>query len=218
MLTYDACVKYSKEEHFCPHCNTRLSCCETPPFHIGDGLGWGADVMFICLNNECPIYAKGWKNIENQYGHVGSYRYMQLPGETKGELLMVATEQAFTGSIIDPEAMRKQNIRYQKEKEAVKALETCVDEHDLEPVLALLLDECASLDNRMKACTKLVPLNDLTCIDPLRNHKFVNGELEMQTNMAITEILNTNFKKECPACAEIIKKQAKVCKHCKKEC
>ncbi|MFZ5764549.1 MAG: zinc ribbon domain-containing protein [Thermodesulfobacteriota bacterium] len=217
MLTYDACIKYAEEEHYCPHCKTRLSCCETPPFHIGDGLGWGCDVMFICLNDECPIYERGWKHIEDQYGHAGSYRYMLLPGEKKGELIMVGSREAFTGCIIDPETLRKQNVRYQKEKEALQELNGCIEKHDLKPLLTLILDECAGLEGRIRACQLLVDMNDLDCIDPIRNHTFANTDVEQNANLAIDRILQANFKKECPACQEIIKKQAKVCKHCNRE-
>ena len=217
MLSYEPCVKYAQEKHFCPHCHARLSCCETPPFHIGDGLGWGSDVMFVCLNDECPIYAKGWKHIEEQYGHVGSYRYMLLPGEAKGDIIMVGSREAFTGCIVDPEALKKQNIRYQEEQDALKELDTCVEEHNLQPALKLILDECAGLQGRLKASGLLVALNDLSCIDPIRNHHFSNTDLEQSVNLGITQLLQANFKKECPYCAEIIKKQAKVCMHCGKE-
>jgi hypothetical protein len=217
MLSYESCVKYAQEKHFCPHCQARLSCCETPPFHIGDGLGWGCDVMFVCLNDECPIYTKGWQHIEEQYGHAGSYRYMLLPGEKKGEVLMVGSQEAFTGCVIDPEALKKQNIRYQEEQEALTELATCVEKHNLQPVLKLILDECAGLNGRLKSCKLLVELNDLSCIDPIRNHLFTNKDIEQSANMAINQILQTNFKKECPYCTEIIKKQAKICMHCGKE-
>lgn len=217
MLSYESCIKYSQEKHFCPHCQTRLSCCETPPFHIGDGLGWGSDVMFVCLNDECPIYSKGWKHIEEQYGHVGSYRYMLLPGEKKGDIMMVGSREAFTGCIIDPEELKKQDIRYQDEQESLKELANCVEKHDLRPVIGLILDECAGLEGRLKSCELLVALNDLACIDPIRNHFFTNKEVERGANMAINQILQANFKKECPYCTEIIKKQAKLCMHCGKE-
>lgn len=217
MLSYDSCLKYTQEKHFCPHCNTRLSCCETPPFHIGDGLGWGCEVMYVCLNDECPVYAGGWKHIEEQYGHIGSYRYILLPGETKGDLLMVGSEEAFTGCILDPEILKAQDLRYQEEKKAIKELATCVADHNLKPVLRLLLDEHAGLAGRARSCELLVELNDLACVDPIRNHKFAHADIEQGVNMAVKQILEANFKKECPYCAEIIKRQAKICMYCNKE-
>lgn len=217
MLTYDACIKYAEEKHICPHCKELMACCETPPFHIGDGLGWGCDVMYICLNNECPVYTRGWNHIDQEYGHRGSYRYMLIPGEAKGDLLMVGNADAFTGCILDPEILRQQNVRYHTEKAAVEKLDTCVAEKNLEPVMTLILDECAGLPVRLKACSLLTELNDLSCLDAIRNHEFKKTEVENAANMAILAILKANFKKECQFCAEIIKQQAKYCKHCNKD-
>lgn len=217
MLSPERCLKYTEEEHYCPACKERLSCCEAPPVHVGDGLGWGSEVMFICLNDNCPTFVNGWEYVEEQYGHSGSYRYMELPGQSKGEVMMVGSKQAFTGCIINPEELMAQNKRYQAEKEALQQLDSSVAEKNTQPALQLILDELAALNGREKACDILFEINDLSCIDALRNHSFGNYDIEQKVNMTITELLKANFKKECPYCAEIIKKQAKVCMHCSKD-
>ena len=217
MFYSESCLKYVDEVHICPHCSTQLSCCHTPPFHIGDGLGWGSEVMFVCLNDECPLFVNSWKQFEEQYGHSASCRYILLPGETKGTAMMVGSKEAFTGCIVDPEAFKKQNEQYTRMQDAIKNLDTCVEEKNLEPVLYVLLNEHADLKQRQRACDLLLELNDLSCIDPIRNHKFLHTEIEQQANMAISTMLRDNFKKECPFCSEIIKAQAKVCMHCGKE-
>lgn len=203
------------EVHTCPHCHNKMFCCEAPQFHVGDGLGWGSDVLFICLNDDCPLFAKGWEMIEEQYGHSASYRYMELPGSKEGNLMMVGNEMAFKGAVVDPEALRSQNIRYQKELEATRALDTCVENNDLTPVLTLILDEAADKSQRQRALGLLLPLNDLKCIDPIRNHQFRDSSLEQESNMIITRLLQNNYAKECPYCCEIIKAQANKCMHCK---
>lgn len=205
------------EKKICPHCQTQLSCCEAPPFHIGDGLGWGSDILFICLNDECSLFVNGWKQIEVQYGHRSSYRYMELPGSPEGNVMMVGTKEAFKGSVVDKEALLQQNERYQAEKQAVANLPGCLDKNDTTPVMTLLLDEAASLSNREAALPYLIRLNDLGCIDPLRNHSFRDTSFEQKVTMAILTLLKTNYKKECPYCAEIIKAQAKKCMHCKED-
>ena len=103
------------------------------------------------------------------------------------------------------------------EKEAAAKLDTCVAEKDLEPVLHLLLDEAANRKNREKAADLLTELNDLACVDPLRNHTFKDDNLAHRVNLAVKNLLQANYKKECPDCAEIIKAQAKVCQHCGKK-
>ncbi len=201
----------------CPHCQQQLSCCEAPPIHVGDGLGWGSEVLYICLNDHCSLFVRGWDQIEARYGHHASYRYMQLPNSKESNVMMVGNADAFKASVIDPDAIQKQNVRYQQEKEALESLDTCVEKNDLKPVLHLILDEAAGLEGRKKAISLLVPLNSLDCIDPIRNHVFRDTSLESDCNMAIGQILKAHYKKECPYCKEIIKAQALVCMHCKKE-
>lgn len=206
-----------EEEHTCPHCQTKLTLCHAPPIHVGDGLGWGSEYLFICLNDECRLFVNGWKNIENNYGHVGSYRHMKLPDSNESYNMMVAGQQAFTGSIVDPEQIKNENKRYRKEKDAIEKLGTCIEEKNLEPVLYLLLDDHVSVDIKKRAVEMLAQLNDLACIEPLRNHNFKDSHLEQSINMAINKIMASHFVKECPYCAELIKTRATVCKHCQKE-
>lgn len=203
------------EEHTCPDCNTKMSCCEVPPVHVGDGLGWGSEVLFICLNDDCPTFKGGWEKVDVNYGHKATFRNMQLPGSTEKNVMMVASAIAFTGSIINPEAMREQNERYASEKAAIAALDTCVADKDITPVLTLILDESARPPGRAKAASLLGEFNDLTCIDAIRNHSFKNTEVEQSCNLTISQLLKDNFQKECPFCSELIKAQANKCMHCK---
>ena len=209
--------RYFENIPTCPHCKTELSCCESPAIHVGDGLGWGSDVLYICLNDECSVFINGWKQIEIQYGHSSSYRYMQLPGSSESNVMMVGSEDAFKGSIIDLEVVEAQNIRYQKEKKALEDLESSTKEKDLGPAMQLILDEAAGVKGRKKAISMLLKINDLGCIDPIRNHKFRDTSVESECNMIIPQILKANFKKECPFCLELVKSKARVCMHCKKE-
>jgi hypothetical protein len=71
--------------------------------------------------------------------------------------------------------------------------------------------------NRERAADLLVELNDLSCVDPIRNHTFKDDNLAHRINLAIKQLLQKNYKKECPDCSEIIKAQARKCQHCGKE-
>lgn len=213
----NSCLDYLDEEHYCPHCKKRLTCCNAPPFHVGDGLGWGSEILFICLNDECSLYVNGWKHIEEQFARTSSYRYMLLPGEESGTTMMVGSPDAFKGCEVDPQAIKMQNKRYVQEKEATGQLDTCVAKNDIKPVMLLILDEAADKKSREQACQLLAKFNDISCIDPIRNHKFSDPALENSANMAIRQILKANFKKECPYCTEIIKAQAGMCRFCNKE-
>lgn len=130
---------------------------------------------------------------------------------------MVGSKDAFTGSIVNHDKMMETNVRYQKEKEARAKLDTCVAEKDLEPVLCLITDEEADLKSRHRACKLLTELNDLECIDPIRAHKFHHTEIGQLADLAINGILKNHNRRECAHCAEIVKAQAKICKHCGRE-
>lgn len=210
-------LSFLDEVKTCPHCKETLSLCEAPPIHVGDGLGWGSDVLFICLNDSCSLFLNGWDKIEAQYGHHASYRYMELPGSPEGNCMMVGNSDAFKGCLIDKEELRNQNVRYRQEKEAINQLESCVADNNIKPVMTLLLDEGARKSVRINALGYLAELNDLDCVDPLRNHTFRDPAIEQKVNQAISELLKTNFKKECPHCLEIVKAQAKKCMHCKED-
>lgn len=210
-------LDYLDEVKICPHCNEQLSCCEAPPIHIGDGLGWGSEILFICLNDSCSVFLKGWDQIGNQYGHHSSYRYMELPGSKEKNYMMVGNADAFKASVINKEVLRAQNEEYQKLKKAKEKLATCVEEKNLEPVLTLLLNEGAGKTSREEAAGYIAKLNDLSCVDPLRNHKFKDPALKHLVNVGIKQLLANNYKKECPFCSEIIKAQAVKCMHCKED-
>ena len=212
-----AVLKYIGNKRTCPHCKTELTLCHAPPMHVGDGLGWGSEYLFVCLNDECSLFKNGWEYIENQYGHVGSYRYMELPNSPEAFHMMVAGKDAFTGSIVDVEDLKRRNVRFQKQQGALSRLETCLQEGDIAPVLTLLLDDSVPLQNRKRAAELLVPFNDLSCVEPLRNHVFKDEYLQMGITTALNKILSNHFLKECPYCAELIKSRALVCKHCHKE-
>jgi hypothetical protein len=210
-------IKYLDEVHICPHCEQKLSCCHAPAIHVGDGLGWGAEVLFICLNDSCSLFLNGWDKIEQQYGHHASYRYMELPESSESNVMMVGNADAYKASVVDPKELKKQNERHQKQKKAVEQLETCVSEKNLEPALYLILDEAADVIQRKKAVSLLPQINDLACIDPIRNHTFRDTSLEMAANQALEELLKNNLQKECPFCSNLIKMQAKKCMHCKED-
>jgi hypothetical protein len=210
-------LKYIEEKHACPHCSGDLSLCHAPAVHVGDGLGWGSEYLFICLNDNCPLFTKGWDYIANQYGHVGSYRHMEIPNSKETYNMMVVGKEAFTGSIIDIEDVKRKSEGYQRQQEALAAFNTCVEQKQLEPVLTILLDDSVSLNNRKRAADLLVALNDISCIEPLRNHTFSDPHLEQEVNLAIGQVLANNFLTECPYCKELIKSRATVCKHCQRE-
>jgi len=60
-------------------------------------------------------------------------------------------------------------------------------------------------------------IGDLKAIEPLKNLKLPNEIIQENVEKAVKKIHERYYTRECPFCAEIIKKRAKICKHCGKE-
>jgi hypothetical protein len=88
---------------------------------------------------------------------------------------------------------------------------------DWKTILALLLDATQPERVRLKAAEMLGDIGDVEAVEPIRNYKMSSTLLQQQADDANKKIHERSFTKECPFCAEIIKKRAKVCKHCGKE-
>jgi SAM-dependent methyltransferase len=84
----------------CPHCQQRLAKWQVPqtPF-----VEWSSTHQFICFNDDCPHYARGWRTFENQ-GIPGSYRFMYDPDSDCCYSVPVLTPTALRASIVPSEA------------------------------------------------------------------------------------------------------------------
>lgn len=57
----------------CPHCTSVMEKFDSRH------LDWGTPFLWVCFNNECAMYVKGWKHMEENFGQQASYRYMVCP-------------------------------------------------------------------------------------------------------------------------------------------
>ncbi|MGN7614404.1 hypothetical protein ACQZV8_20230 [Magnetococcales bacterium HHB-1] len=83
----------------CPHCNQVLKKWTTSPFNYSDGLGFGAETLYVCFNDECPLYKKAWNTMYENYGRVGSMRYWFNPQDGDEGVLPVGNADAMKGDI-----------------------------------------------------------------------------------------------------------------------
>jgi len=201
----------------CPHCGTEMNLWEVPPMNVGDGLGWGAPFLFLCFNDECPLYQQGWKNMKENYAHTASYRCMNYPGTEQYELIPVFSNQGARGQIIDDEVLAEQEAIKEAIKNGFSMLAECFVRKDSISVLTILMDPAHPNRVRQKAAEMIGDIGEVEAIEPLRNAKFGNQLVQKEVDAAISKIHKRNFTRECPFCAEIIKKRANVCKHCGKE-
>jgi hypothetical protein len=201
----------------CPHCSQEMSVWEVPPFSFGDGLGWGVPYLYLCFNDDCPLFQQGWGHIQETYAHKASYRCMNYPGTQQFELMPVFSDMGGRGQIVDEQVL----IDKEALKEAIKRgfclLAECYVSKDGPQVLTILMDATEPIRVRLKAAEMIGDIGELEAIEPLKNIKFDNERIQENVDNAIKKIHERYFTRECPFCAEIIKKRAKVCKHCGKE-
>lgn len=207
----------SLERPKCPHCNKEMSIWEVPAISVGDGLGWGEPFLFICFNDDCSLFNKGWDDLMENVGHKSSYRCMNYPGTDTYEVLPVFSSFGGSGQVVTDETVAKQKEFEEAIKSGFSILADCYVGKDLVQMLKMTMDSSEPMRVRLKAAEMLGDLAETEAIDPLQNTKFGNQKLQEAVTLAIQKIHERCFTRNCPFCAEIIKKQAQICKHCKME-
>jgi len=201
----------------CPHCGSTMNIWEVPPINVGDGLGWGTPYLFLCFNDDCPLYQKGWDSMMDNYAQRASYRCFNYPGTTQFELIPVFSPMGGQGQLIDEQVLMEQEVLKENTKKGFTILAQCYVDKDGVTVLSLLSDSSQPARVRLKAAEMIGDIGELEAIEPIRNLKFANELIQEAVAKAVSKIHERFYTKECPFCAEIIKKRAKVCKHCSKE-
>lgn len=198
----------------CPHCNQEMKLWETPPINFSDGLGWGSPYLFLCFNDECPLYVSGWKDMEENYAQRASMRCFNYPGTDQYECMPVFSSFGGQGQIYDDEARAQEEMLKENIKRGFSLLADCVVNNDSLTAMRLLTDAGEPARVRIKAAQIIGDIAELEAIEPLRCMKVGNQPLQEGITAAVEKIHERFFTRECPFCAEIIKKRAKICKHC----
>ena len=122
-----------------------------------------------------------------------------------------------TGQIIDDEiaAAKLQALKTRIERK-LSYLEDCYASKDWQAVLKILLDPNEQDVVRIKAAKLIGEIGKPEVIEPMMNKKSGNGFLSRKIEESIEKIHKRCFTRECPFCAEIIKKSVGVCEHCGK--
>lgn len=201
----------------CPHCDLEMKLWESPPFAVGDGLGWDSPYLFVCFNDECPCYVEGWKNLMDNYAQHASYRCIQSPNSTNFELMPVFSPAGGSGQIVDEQAAAEEEALKESIKKGFSLLAECYVSKDAISVMRILLDATEPTRVRIKAAEMTGELAEVEAVELLTSRQFGNEKLQASVNEAIANIHERFFTRECPFCAEIIKKRAKLCRHCNKD-
>lgn len=207
----------SMKKPACPHCGQEMKIWEVPPINVGDGLGWGTPYLFLCFNDDCQLYQQGWDHMQETYSHRASYRCFNYPGTSQFELIPVFSSVGGHGQLIDEQELAEREALKENIKKGFSILAQCYVDKDGVTVLTLLTDSTQPVRVRLKAAEMIGDIGELEAIEPIRNLKFGNPALQEKVDAAVSKIHERFFTRECPFCAEIIKKRAKICKHCSKE-
>jgi len=82
----------------CPHCGARLK-----KWLVPDGATWSEEFFFVCFNDDCPYYKRGWVWMKDRYGQDASYRYAVNPTTGASSPLPVWSDTATREMIVEEE-------------------------------------------------------------------------------------------------------------------
>jgi predicted RNA-binding Zn-ribbon protein involved in translation (DUF1610 family) len=204
----------SQEKPKCPHCGVEMTIWEVPPFDFSDGLGWGTPYLFVCFNDECSLYVQGWANMEENYAQCASYRCINYPGTEQFQLMPVFSPMGGTGQKVDEQVLAEEEILKEKIKMGFSILADAYVAKDSITVVTFLLDGSQPQRVRLKAAEMIGDIGELEAIEPIKSARFANEIIQKQVDASVKKIHERHFTRECPFCAEVIKKRAKICKHC----
>jgi hypothetical protein len=201
----------------CPHCDTDMTLWEIPAINFSDGLGWGTPYMFVCFNDDCSSYKQGWSHLSDTMEAPASYRCYVEPGQTNFEYMPVFSPVGGTGGKLDEEVLIKQEAKKELLKQTFSILTDYYMSNDWDEILKIGLDPKIPSRARLKAVQMVAEVGGVEAIEHLINHKFPTPVLNEEVQKSIAQLHERHYTRECPYCAEIIKKRAKLCMHCNKE-
>ena len=80
----------------CIHCGSSLN-----KWIVPAGASWDEEYFYVCFNDDCSYYQKGWTWMEAQYKQKASYRYMVNPTTGASAPLPVWSDTATREMIIE---------------------------------------------------------------------------------------------------------------------
>lgn len=79
----------------CPHCHQTME--QMDSRH----LEWDSPFLWVCYNNDCGLFKRGWERMMENYGQLVSYRYMIHPQNGEASVIPAFSHQylAAAGSV-----------------------------------------------------------------------------------------------------------------------
>lgn len=163
------------------------------------------------------MYKEGWKNILLHYGQHASYRCILFPDTLKYNSMAVFSQEGGTGQIINKSVIARQEAMKDAIEKDLSMLFDLYKSKDWQSVFKILCDPDKPQNVRMRAAEIIGKIGKLEIIEPLRSHTFDDDAVAGEIEKSVAKIHERHFTRECPFCAEIIKKRASICRYCGKK-
>lgn len=85
-----------KDKTVCPYCGVRMLKWKAPAES-----SWGEGIHYICFNDDCPYYKRGWKWMKEKYEVHASYRHHYYPDTGETGPIPVWDDAALRNAIVD---------------------------------------------------------------------------------------------------------------------
>lgn len=85
----------SEDKTICPHCGVKMDKWRTPDFST-----WSAEFFYVCFNDECSYFVRGWEHMEKTLQNRCSYRHRYDPETGQCGPLPVLSQDALKSDII----------------------------------------------------------------------------------------------------------------------
>jgi hypothetical protein len=86
----------SEDKTVCPHCGRKMNKFKTP----GEST-WGETYWWVCYNNDCPYYVKGWDHMMETMKVKCSYRHRYDPDTNSCGPMPVYSEHMGAGFVVE---------------------------------------------------------------------------------------------------------------------